>query len=237
MKRTLFCLAGTCAVLSLLFSCSGKPVLKKSSTELDSVSYSLGVYFGSQLKGANLKTIDVKVMEQAMRDVLNNDTTVKPEMTMEQANAFIQTYMRRIQLRDFEKKNKEAGDKFLKENKTKEGVVVLPSGLQYKVTQEGNGVKPRPTDTVEVYYKGTLLNGTVFDSTTEGEPVKFVLNQVIPGWTEGIQQISEGSKATLYIPQNLAYGENPNPYGPIEPYMMLIFDVELVKVIAPAETK
>lgn len=120
---------------------------------------------------------------------------------------------------------------FLEENKNKEGVVALPSGLQYKVLTEGSGAKPGPTDTVTVHYTGMLTDGRVFDSSVErGQPISFGLNQVISGWTEGLQHMSEGSKYTLYIPSDLGYGAGGAPGSIIGPNANLIFDVELIKV-------
>ena len=127
--------------------------------------------------------------------------------------------------------NKENGIAFLEENKNKDGISSTESGLQYEIIQEGSGNKPSATDTVTVHYHGTLIDGTVFDSSTErGTPASFGVNQVIPGWTEALQLMSVGSKFRLYIPQELAYGANPHPGGPIQPYSALIFDVELIEI-------
>lgn len=125
----------------------------------------------------------------------------------------------------------EKGEKFLKENSAREGVKTTPSGLQYKITKEGEGKSPKATDTVLVHYKGTLLDGKEFDSSFKrNEPLEFPLNRVIPGWTEGLQLLKEGGKATLYIPSKLAYGPGGTPGGPIGPDETLIFEVELLKV-------
>ena len=123
------------------------------------------------------------------------------------------------------------GEEFLKENEKKEGVKTLPSGLQYKVLKEGEGKSPKATDTVSVHYRGTLLDGTEFDSSTKrGEPAEFPVNRVIKGWTEALQLMKEGAKWMLYIPASLAYGERGTPGGPIGPNETLIFEVELLKV-------
>lgn len=125
----------------------------------------------------------------------------------------------------------EKGEKFLKENATKEGVKTTASGLQYKITKEGEGKSPKPTDTVVVHYRGTLLDGKEFDSSHKrGEPAEFPLNRVIKGWTEGLQLLKEGGKATLYIPPALGYGARGTPGGPIGPDETLTFEVELLKV-------
>ncbi|MDR3405448.1 MAG: FKBP-type peptidyl-prolyl cis-trans isomerase [Chthoniobacter sp.] len=126
---------------------------------------------------------------------------------------------------------KEKGEAFLKENGSKEGVKTTSSGLQYKITKEGTGKSPKATDNVLVHYRGTLLDGTEFDSSYKrNEPIAFPLNRVIPGWTEGLQLLKEGGKAILYIPSNLAYGPSGTPGGPIGPNETLIFEVELLKV-------
>jgi len=125
-----------------------------------------------------------------------------------------------------------AGADFLKENAKKEGVKTTPSGLQYKVLKEGEGKSPKATDNVRVHYRGTLLNGTEFDSSIKrGEPAEFPLNRVIKGWTEGVQLMKEGAKYQFFIPANLAYGERGTPGGPIGPNETLIFEVELLKVL------
>jgi len=125
----------------------------------------------------------------------------------------------------------EKGEAFLQENAKKDGVKTTPSGLQYKVLTEGKGKSPKATDTVTVNYRGTLLDGTEFDSSYKrGEPISFPLNRVIPGWTEGVQLMKEGAKYQFYIPANLAYGKQGTPGGPIGPDETLIFDVELIKV-------
>lgn len=125
----------------------------------------------------------------------------------------------------------EKGQQFLAENAKKEGVKTTPSGLQYEVIKEGTGKSPKATDTVLVHYKGTLLDGTEFDSSySRNEPISFPLNRVIPGWTEGVQLMKEGAKYKFFIPSNLAYGAGGTPGGPIGPNETLIFEVELLKV-------
>ncbi len=127
--------------------------------------------------------------------------------------------------------NKVQGEKFLAENKTKPGVTTLPSGLQIKVLKQGNGPKPKATDTVTVHYEGKLIDGTIFDSSLKrGQPASFPVNGVIPGWTEALQLMPVGSTWQLFIPSNLAYGEHPRPGGPIGPNAVLTFEVQLLKI-------
>ena len=154
-------------------------------------------------------------------------------MTKEEAQTFMQTQMDAVKSKALEKKyadNKAAGEKFLAENKTKEGVVTTPSGLQYKVITKGTGAIPADTSKVKVNYKGTLIDGTEFDSSYKRkEPATFRANQVIKGWTEALTMMSVGSKWELYIPQDLAYGARETG-GQIKPFSTLIFEVELVGI-------
>ncbi|MDR3181077.1 MAG: FKBP-type peptidyl-prolyl cis-trans isomerase [Prevotellaceae bacterium] len=204
-----------------------------SSAQVDSLSYAIGVMMGTNFKQSELEYLDMSTFVKAVNDVFNDKTL---RFDVDEANKVIQSHfmkMRMEQQRKMEEakvKNIEEGKKFLEENKTKEGVVSLPSGLQYKVIKEGTGIKPTEKDTAVVHYRGTLLDGTEFDSSYErGEPATFPLNGVIKGWTEGLQQIGEGAKAELYIPDSLAYGERGS--GPkITPNATLIFEVELLEV-------
>jgi FKBP-type peptidyl-prolyl cis-trans isomerase FklB len=194
-------------------------------TELDSISYSMGVMIGSSMKKAGMTQINDKLFAQALVEMLADK---EPAIKSEQANQIIQSYMMKM----YEKKgkeNKDSGAKFLEENKTKEGVITLPSGLQYKVITEGAGESPKATDKVTVHYTGKLVSGKVFDSSVErGEPAKFPVNGVIPGWTEALQLMKPGAKWMLYLPANLAYGEQ-GVQG-IEPNSVLIFEVELLSI-------
>jgi FKBP-type peptidyl-prolyl cis-trans isomerase len=148
----------------------------------------------------------------------------------------VQSYQMKAQQRAQEEQKKEAaenqqkGEEFLAENRNNEGVQVTDSGLQYKVMEEGSGESPTASDEVKVHYRGTLLDGTEFDSSYDGDPVQFPLNQVIPGWTEGVQLMQEGAKYKFWIPGELGYGSNPRPGGPIGPNETLIFEVELLEV-------
>lgn len=216
---------------SLLGLMSGAAVLAaEGSADLadpkNRTSYALGVNFGTNLKNQDVDVNLDKVMA-GIRDALSGDTKLTPQ---EMAEVF-QKLRAQITERQARLKveNKEAGAKWLAENAKKEGVQTTPSGLQYKVIEEGTGESPTATDKVSVYYTGKLINGTVFDSTSEDNPAEFQLNRVIPGWTEGIQKMKEGAEYELYIPANLAYGERGRPNIP--PNSVLIFNVKLLDVV------
>lgn len=175
----------------------------------------------------NLKGLSVEDLAQAISDTFEGKQL---KFTPQEANQIIQGFLQAKSEEQYGA-NKEAGEKFLADNAKKDEVTVTASGLQYEVLSEGDGAKPSGTDQVTVHYHGTLTNGTVFDSSVErGQPATFGLNQVIKGWTEGLQLMSKGAKYRFYIPQDLAYGATPHPGGPIEPYMTLVFDVELLDI-------
>lgn len=178
--------------------------------------------------------VDVEIMARAVSDVLAGRETA---LSREEANRVREAFMQRLQQEMAAKRaklaeeNKKAGEAFLAENRKREGVKVTASGLQYEVIKEGNGRKPSATDQVKVHYVGTLIDGTKFDSSRDrGQPAVFPLNGVIPGWTEGLQLMSEGSIYKLYIPAELAYGEQ-GTQGLIGPNATLIFEVELLEVV------
>lgn len=197
------------------------------SQDIQAVSYSVGMSIAGSLIQQNLQGISPEILAEAINDIFTGKPT---KVTPEEANNIIQGYMA-AKMEDQFKGNKEAGEKFLAENFKKEGVQTTLSGLQYEVITAGSGKSPAHTDRVTVHYHGTLIDGTVFDSSVErNDPATFGVNQVIPGWTEALQLMKEGDKFRLYIPQDLAYGASPHPGGPIEPYMALIFDVELISV-------
>ena len=215
-----------------------------SKAEIDTVSYLLGVNFGSFLKGYNFGKVNYSQVVAGMKDFVNSkgdfrdpdfskQFKIDPNKINDVFNAYLEKMHNYTLL-----ENKEKGDKFLAANLKKAGVEETESGLQYKIIEPGNDVKPGPQDTVWVKYKGTHLDGTVFDETPEdADPVRFTLNSVIPGWTEGMQLIGEGGHIELYVPAKLAYGEQGRPG--IEPNSTLIFDVTMDKVAkfvpAPAE--
>jgi FKBP-type peptidyl-prolyl cis-trans isomerase FklB len=226
MKNSLIVLAATLLVPAAF---AQAPDLK---TEKDKVSYSIGLDIGTTFKKQNMD-INADMLVIGVRDALSGN---KPAMTEEQMRetltAFSKTMMEKqaTQQKEAAGKNAAAGEKFLAENKTKEGVKTTPSGLQYKVISEGKGESPKATDTVVTHYKGTLINGTEFDSSYKrGEPATFPVNRVIKGWTEALQMMKPGAKYQLFVPANLAYGER-GAGGDIGPNETLIFEVELLEV-------
>ena len=201
-------------------------------TEKEKLSYAIGMNIGESIKKDSLD-IDPAIMARALKDAL---TGTKPLMTEEEAKTVMTTFraemMKKQQAKATEASdtNKQVGQKFLAANKAKEGVVTLPSGLQYKIIKQGDGPKPTASDTVVTNYRGTLIDGTEFDSSYKlGEPATFPVGQVIKGWTEALQLMPVGSKWQLYIPSDLAYGER-SPGGEIGPNSTLIFDIELLSI-------
>ena len=199
---------------------------QKLNNEIDSVSYSLGVNIGENIK-TQFPDIDLKNSEAAIKDVL--DDNKKPIISGADAQKTIQEYFTKQQAKASESVVEE-GRKFLAENSKKENVVTLESGLQYEVIKTGEGAKPTLNDQVTTHYHGTLIDGTVFDSSVErGEPASFPVSGVIKGWTEALQLMNVGSKWRLFVPYDLAYGERGA--GPkIGPFTTLIFEVELISI-------
>jgi len=198
----------------------------KISTQMDSVSYALGVLFATNMKSEGMNEINSDALASGFAAVMNDNAT----MEASEADALVRTAMTAVK-EEASKVAKAEGEAFLAENAKNDGINVTESGLQYRHETEGTGVNPGPTDKVTVHYKGTLLDGTEFDSSYKREePISFSLNGVIPGWTEGLQLMKVGGKTTFYIPQELAYGARPNPGGPIPPYAALIFEVELLGI-------
>lgn len=213
------------AVAAIASSCknSGKSAAKLENST-DSLSYALGVSIATNLSQSGLNDVNYEVFLKGIQEHMDSTG----QMDVEAAETFIRTEMQKMAEKKSEN-NKKAGEDFLAANKSKPGIQTTASGLQYKITQEGTGAQPDANDKVTVHYHGTTIDGKVFDSSVErGQPATFGLNQVIPGWTEGLQLLKEGGKATLYIPQELAYGARAT--GPIEGYSTLIFEVELIKV-------
>ena len=194
---------------------------------MEKLSYALGMVIGHNLKGMGVKGLDAAQFAQAAAAVIECTATT---LTDAEAQQLVSDFVQRQQA-EAGKAVREDGERFLAENAKKEGVTVLPSGLQYMVIKEGNGSKPKATDKVKCHYEGTLPNGTVFDSSyRRGEPAVFPLNGVIAGWTEGVQLMAEGAKYRFFIPYHLAYGERGAGQA-IPPYAALVFDVELIEVV------
>ena len=201
---------------------------------MDKVSYALGLGIGQQLAQMGATDLNVDDFAQSIKDVLaGNELKVSHLEAQQIVQEYFAAQEQKInkQREEAGKMAKEAGEKYLAENAKKDGVVVLPSGLQYLVLKEGNGKKPSAKDSVKCHYEGFLIDGTVFDSSVQrGEPAVFGLQQVIAGWTEGLQLMQEGAKYRFFIPYRLAYGEG-GAGGSIPPYAALIFDVELIQVM------
>lgn len=199
----------------------------KFTDELEKFSYALGLSISSNLIQSGVKTIEPASFMLALEDIF---TGKEPKLAPEQANKILQDFMEKQQ-NGQGKENLEEGLKFLAENREKEGVVETASGLQYKVLEDGDGEKPSPADQVKCHYHGTLIDGTVFDSSVQrGEPATFPVNGVIQGWVEALQMMSTGSKWRLFVPSDLAYGER-GAGGAIGPNSTLIFDVELLEIV------
>jgi len=199
----------------------------KYTEEIDKVSYCLGVSIASNLINSGVKSVNVEAFEEGMSLVFDGKM---PELSPEEINSTLQAYFGKLQA---EKGNisKEVGEKFLAENKTKEGVITLESGLQYKVITEGKGEIPESSHTVKCHYEGKLINGNVFDSSYKrNEPAEFPVQGVIKGWVEALQLMPVGSKWQLYVPSELAYGVNGAGES-IGPNETLIFDVELLGIV------
>ncbi len=192
---------------------------------MDKLSYALGLSMGQNFIGSGVKDINVDDFADALRAVY---TDGEKKMTYDEAKQVVTEYFTELEKKATEN-NAKAGKEFLEANAKQDGVHVTESGLQYQIVKEGTGKKPGPNDVVTVHYTGRLIDGTVFDSSVErGEPATFAVGQVIPGWVEGLQLMSEGAAWRLFIPSELAYG--PHGTGPIGPNSTLIFDVQLLKV-------
>ena len=194
---------------------------------MDKFSYGLGMGIGQNLLSMGVSDINVDDFVAALNAVLKGE---KPELTHAEAQKVVNDQFQKLSEQAYAKM-KEEGEAFLAANSKKEGVVTLPSGLQYEVLVEGNGKQPTAADRVQCHYEGTLIDGTLFDSSVKrGAPAVFGVTQVIPGWVEALQLMKEGAKWRLYIPYQMAYGEH-GAGEMIPPYSALIFEVELIKVL------
>ena len=201
---------------------------------MDKVSYASGLGIGRQFQQMGADSLNIDDFAQAIKDILDGASL---KVTEAEAQTIVNDFFRKQEAKqraaaaEKHKDNKEAGERYLKENAAKEGVVTLPSGLQYKVLSEGHGRKPKATDSVKCHYEGMLIDGTMFDSSVQrGEPATFPLNGVIAGWTEGLQLMQEGAKYRFFIPYHLGYGERGAGQS-IPPFSTLLFDVELIEVV------
>ena len=220
------------SAIVLMVSCSGgKPNYKASlKTDTDSASYFIGYNFGVSIAGADMEDFNINAMARGIQEALKKGKDID-ELKMQELQMFLNNYFMNLQARTNEKSIKEGQD-WLDGNKKKQGVVTLPSGLQYKIIREGSGIKPTFDDLVEVIYHGSLIDGTVFDSTKErGDTATFPVGGVVQGFGEALTLMNEGSIWEVYIPGDLGYGPNPPPYSPIKPNSVLIFEIEMVKVI------
>ena len=221
------------AITATLFSCGNQVnEVKSLKTEVDSVSYAIGLNYSNQLK-KGFEEVNEAVLNQGIRNGLDSTNLL---IETKDIQNILKNYFQKKQ----EAKKKEelakaevyktAGVAFLEANKAKEGVKTTESGLQYIVLKEGTGKRPTTKSRVKVHYHGTTIDGTVFDSSVDkGKPAEFGVTQVIKGWTEGLQLMKEGAKYKFFIPQELAYGANPRP-GVIKPFMALVFEVELLEI-------
>ncbi|MFD1292687.1 FKBP-type peptidyl-prolyl cis-trans isomerase [Lutibacter holmesii] len=240
MKVIKFVLA--VAVITTMISCNNTGITKKSlETEIDSASYALGLDIAVKLKG-NFDEVDQDLFIQGVQSGLDSTNIL---IDFKDVDGLLRTFFQKRQVAQQEKKKADAlkkaeedyadvkleGEKFLELNKDNDGVQTTESGLQYIVLKEGKGEKPGATSKVEVHYHGTLIDGTVFDSSVDkGQTAKFGVNQVIKGWTEGLQLMPVGSKYKFFIPQELGYGAFPRQGGKIRPFDALVFEVELIAI-------
>lgn len=240
MKKTGYLLVLSAISLFMIFSCT--PEKKYSTVKIksqgDSVSYYLGLTYGSGIKQANIDSIfSYQAFMKGMNEAIKEDTLPVSQFAVQNYlnNFFVEFQQQQIksQFKEYIAENKT----YLESNSKKDSVVTLPSGLQYVVLREGAGNKPTTTDRVKVHYTGTLIDGTIFDSSYQrNEPAEFSVGQVIPGWVEALQLMPVGSKWRIFIPENLAYGSQSPQGSLIKPYSTLIFEVDLLEIL-PADSE
>lgn len=204
-------------------------------SSIDSVSYSLGFFYGSSIAQEGIDDFNYTLFLEGLRTAAEEQEPHFDEMSMQvvMQNFQMELQQRQESVRHEEAgRNREEGERFLQENAGQDDITVTDSGLQYRVIEQGDGDRPSAESTVRVHYRGTLLDGEEFDSShSRGEPAEFPLNRVIPGWTEGVQLMQEGSTYEFFIPADLAYGDNPPPGSPIGPGAVLRFEIELLSVL------
>lgn len=232
MKRILGVALFACLVVPGQIQAADAVKTNELKTFEEKLSYSLGLDVGTYFKGMD-ENLNYEILVQGLGDAFHGTT---PLLTQEEMQAVQSEFSQKMQakqeaqLKELQEQNKIAGDEYLAKNKEKKGVIVTASGLQYEVVKEGTGATPKAEDTVKVHYKGTKIDGTVFDdSYKRGEPAVFGVSQVIPGWTETLQLMKEGSTFRVAIPSSLAYGDQGVP-PMIEPNSVLLFDVELISI-------
>jgi FKBP-type peptidyl-prolyl cis-trans isomerase FklB len=228
LKKSALLITCACFVMSAdaqRKSKNNKQEVKAMETELDTVSYSLGVSIGANIKSQGMDSINVDAFAKAMKDSYADNTVI----SVDDANKHLQEYFQGLQEKQVSKA-RQGGIDFLAANAKKDGITTLASGLQYEVLVEGNGAKPSATSKVTTHYHGTTIDGKVFDSSVDrGQPAQFGVNQVIAGWTEALQLMATGSKWRLFIPSDLAYGER-GAGADIPPHAALVFEVELISI-------
>lgn len=228
LKKSALLITCACFVISAdaqRKSKNNKQEVKAMETELDTVSYSLGVSIGANIKSQGMDSINVDAFAKAMKDSYADNTVI----SVDDANKHLQEYFQGLQEKQVSKA-RQGGIDFLAANAKKDGITTLASGLQYDVLVEGNGAKPSATSKVTTHYHGTTIDGKVFDSSVDrGQPAQFGVNQVIAGWTEALQLMATGSKWRLFIPSDLAYGER-GAGADIPPHAALVFEVELISI-------
>jgi len=213
-------------IVGLLALCFNTALTAQKTEKMDSLSYSIGLLVAQNLKQQGLKELNSTEVAAGISDAISG---AEPRITLEEANSIFGAHMQKQQA-EAHKGNIEAGEQFLIENAKKDGITTLPSGLQYEIINEGSGESPGPSDKVTTHYHGTLIDGTVFDSSVErGQPASFPVNGVIMGWQEALQLMKPGSKWRLFVPSDLAYGER-GAGASIGPFSTLIFEVELLTI-------
>lgn len=231
MMKNLLGLILFMAASMLMISCENQTGSTTSvttlDTELDSVSYAIGIDIASNIKKSGFEDINPDAIAKGFADIYDETELL---MDAQAANTYVMAYFNKARERKTAK-NLEEATSWLEENKGKDGVITTESGLQYKVIVEGTGPKPMETDKVKVNYKGTLTDGREFDASQVGTPAEFRVNGVIKGWIEALQLMPVGSKWELYVSPELAYGANPRQGGIIEPNHMLIFEIELLEIV------
>lgn len=236
MKVSIYSVLSALLFILVINGCESPQGTADASLEsrTDSVSYSLGFFYGQSLASEGVESLDNGNFIAGLNQALAEDTSIIDQVAMQTLMQQFQQEIRQNQQarqQEAASENIEEGQEFLEENAQNEDVMVTESGLQYRVIEEGTGESPTAEDEVEVHYRGTLLSGEEFDSSySRNETATFPLNRVIPGWTEGLQLMSEGATYEFYVPSDLAYGNNPPPGSIIEPGSVLIFEVELIDV-------